>query len=143
YDVIRLHKPDVVFLDVHIHNFTGFDLLQKFDRIDFDVVFATAFERYAIQAIKFSAADYLMKPIDPDDLVDAITRIQQKNKKDQTDFNLLFENVTNMKNHIRKIVVPTQDELLFLNIDDIIRCKSDINYTTIFLKNKTTVFVAK
>jgi len=145
YEAIMKLKPDLVFLDIQIHAYTGFDLLQRFEKLNFEVVFTTAFEQYAIQAFKFSASDYLLKPIDPDDLVATVQRLKQKMAQNQQggSFQLLFENFKNMQQQNKKITVPTINGLLFLPVQDIIRCKSDVNYTTIYLKDKSTVFVAK
>lgn len=140
---ILKHKPQLVFLDVQINDKTGFDLLKRFEKIDFKVVFATAYERYALEAIKFSAVDYLLKPIDPDDLIATVQKLKNETAENEngTGYDLLFENLQSLKN--RKIAVPTQTEILFIPMDDIIHCKSDVNYTTIFLKSGKSIFVAK
>ncbi len=145
YEAIINLKPDLVFLDIQINAATGFDLLQRFVNLDFEVVFTTAFEQYAIQAFKFSASDYLLKPIDPDDLVVTVQRLKLKisSKESTNSYELLFENFKNMQQQNKKITVPTMQGLLFLSVQDIIRCKSDVNYTTIYLKDKSTIFVAK
>lgn len=145
YQAIVKLKPDLIFLDIQINTETGFDLLQRFNTLHFEVVFTTAFQQYAIQAFKFSASDYLLKPIDPDDLVATVQRLKQKmaQKQQGGSFELLFENIKNMQQQNKKITVPTVNGLLFLPVQDIIRCKSDVNYTTIYLKDKSSVFVAK
>ncbi|HRN97823.1 MAG TPA: LytTR family DNA-binding domain-containing protein [Flavobacterium sp.] len=142
---IAKHKPDAIFLDVQIEGQTGFDLLEELVTINFAVVFTTAFEHYAIQAIRFSAFDYLLKPIDPDDLKTTVEKLsrQHSNKQAFEPFALLFENMRQLKNQHRKIAVPHQNELLFLNTQDIVRCKSDVNYTTLYLCNKKKILVAK
>jgi two-component system LytT family response regulator len=138
-------KPEVVFLDIQIHDKTGFDLLRKFDTIDFDVVFTTAFEDYAIKAIKFSAFDYLLKPIDSDDFAQTIKRLTDKNRAvDSTkNYDMLLQNLAHIKNNTKRIVIQTQTETLLINVQDIIRCESDINYTTIYLNTKKTIVVSK
>lgn len=145
YDAIKKLQPDLVFLDIQIHDTMGFDLLKKFDKINFHVIFTTAHENYAIQAIKFSAFDYLLKPIDIDDLKTAINRLLKEHFKNQndTDYKVLLQNLMNLKNQTKKITVQTQTETILLNIQDIIRCESDINYTTIFTNNKKKIVVAK
>lgn len=145
YLALQTIKPDLVFLDIQINKETGFDLLRKLPSISFDVIFTTAFEQYAIKAFKFSAADYLLKPIDIDDLKNSLKRINEnkiKGNKNQ-DLNLLIENVKNIKNQNKKLTVPTINGLEFLNIQDILHCKSDVNYTTIFMKDKSKLMVAK
>ncbi len=145
FDAILLYKPDVVFLDIQIHDATGFDLLKRFESPTFDVVFTTAFEQFAIRAFKFSAIDYLLKPIDPDDLVDTMSRLKARKLKNDIpeNFNLLLENIKNMQQQNKKITIPTVNGLMFLPVQDIIRCKSDVNYTTIYLKDKKSFMVAK
>lgn len=145
YKGIIALQPDLVFLDVQINRETGFDLLRKLPIISFDVIFTTAFEQYAIKAFKFSAADYLLKPIDVDDLKDSIKRIREgENKAPKNEnLNLLIANIKNIQHHTKKITVPTLNGLEFLTIQDILHCKSDVNYTTIFMKDKTKLMVAK
>ena len=138
-------KPDLIFLDIQINEQTGFDLLSNLDKIFFDVIFTTAYENYAIQAIKFSAFDYLLKPIDPDDLVATINRLEDKNSNanSKNDLDVLLQNLMNFKTQNKKITVQTQTETLIINIQDIVRCQSDINYTTLFLNSKKSILVSK
>ena len=145
FEGICQYKPEVVFLDIQIHDMTGFDLLRKFDRIDFDVVFTTAYEDYAIKAIRFSAFDYLLKPIDSDDFAQTIKRLTDKSRViDSTkNYDMLLQNLAHLKNNTKRIVIQTQTETLLINVQDIIRCESDINYTTIYLNTKKTIVVSK
>lgn len=145
YELISKQKPQLVFLDVEIKGYTGFDLLQKYVNIPFQVVFTTAYERYAIQAFKFSAADYLLKPIDPDELKQTVKRVQDRIDKalEKDQFELLFRNIKQMRQHEPRVAVPTISGLELLNVNDILRCQSDGNYTTIFMKDKGTLMVAK
>lgn len=146
FEGISLLKPDFIFLDIHIGNKTGFDLLEKFAKIDFEVIFTTAFENHAIQAIKFSAIDYLLKPIDFDDLKDSIVRLKEKtrNKKSAVSgYDELLQNLLHIKNQNKKITIQTQTETLLINIQDIVRCQSDINYTTLYLKNGKHIVASK
>jgi len=142
--IIKLH-PQLVFLDVQIHDKTGFDLLKQLPKIDFDIIFTTAYEKYAVQAIKFSALDYLLKPVTQEDLGFAINKSAEKNKLNDTSAKLdtLFHNLKNIQGMSKKICVPVVTGLVFLEIADIIRCESEINYTTIFLKDKQKLVVAK
>lgn len=137
-------KPDLVFLDVQLHEKTGFDLLSQLPEINFEVIFVTAYDNYAIKAFKFSAVDYLLKPIDPDDLLQAINKLQRVMQQHElTDkFQTLLNNFKT-NNAARKITVPTSKGLVFLSIDDIIRCEASVNYTTIYLKDKQQLMVAK
>lgn len=138
-------KPELVFLDIQLHEQTGFDLLGRLPQIDFEVIFTTAYDNYAIQAFKFSAVDYLLKPIDPDDLLQAIVRLQKiLDQRQLTEkFNTLLHNLKTTDNTYKKITVATNKGLLFLQVSDITRCQSDVNYTTIYLKDKQQIVVAK
>lgn len=129
--------PDVVFLDVHLKEETGFDLLKRLSEVDFFVVFTTAYEEYAVNAFKYSAFDYLLKPIDPDELYETIQRMVDK-KSDQHNakkLEALFHNFENKLEGMRKIAIPTLKDYTFLNIPEIVRCESDGNYTQIFSLN--------
>lgn len=145
YEAIKKLQPDLIFLDIQIHDANGFDLLKKFDSINFHVIFTTAYESYAIQAIKFSAFDYLLKPIDLDDLKETINRLFEKHTQNSIDINYqaLLQNLMHIKNQSKKITIQTQTETILLNIQDIIRCESDINYTTIYTNEKKKIVVAK
>jgi two-component system LytT family response regulator len=138
-------KPDLVFLDVQINDETGFDFLKKLNSISFDIIFTTAFEKYAVQAFKFSAIDYLLKPIDADDLNYAVEKLKNKisNEEMKTKVDVLFHNFINTQNGNKKITVPTINGLIILQVNEIIRCESDVNYTNIHLKDKSHLMVAK
>ena len=144
---VRSLQPQLIFLDVQIHDKTGFDLLQQLPEKNFDVIFVTAYEKYAIQAFKFSAIDYLLKPVDPDDLKQAVDKLPTKKPVDELSrkFETLLENVEQLKQYTppKKIVVPTVHGFELLPVIDIIRCQSDVNYTTIFMKDKQKLVVAK
>lgn len=144
YTGIKTLSPDLIFLDIQIHRKTGFDLLNRFSGFTFDVIFTTAYEQYAIKAFKFSAVDYLLKPIDVDDLIASVKKISERGKRHKNaDYNLLDKNINNIRYHTKKITVPTLNGLEFLNVEDILHCKSDVNYTTIFMKNRSKLMVAK
>lgn len=143
--LIQELQPDLVFLDVQIHDKTGFDLLKSLNRVPFDVIFTTAFEKYAVQAFKFSAVDYLLKPIDPDDLKQAVDKLTHKSEKSDTleKLDTLFHNLTTNQNTSKRIAIPIETGLIFLHVTDIIRCQSDGNYTLIFLKDGQKFLVAR
>lgn len=136
YEHILLLKPDCIFLDIQIHDRTGFDLLRRFDVIDFAVVFATAYEQYAVQAFKFSAVDYLLKPVDPDDLTETVQRIKQKLSDHQVRKNLEIaaDNYQNLKNG--KLTIPTLDGKEIFDIPDITHCEASGNYTIFNFNNR-------
>ena len=142
--LIKSKKPELVFLDVQINQSTGFDLLEQFTDISFHIIFTTAYEQYALKAFKFSAADYLLKPIDPDDLLLAINKLESQiyRKSIPQQLEALAFNFKNLnKNH--KIAIPTLSGLEFLHVQDIVHCESDINYTTIYMEHNKRLVVAK
>ncbi|MCE9539840.1 MAG: LytTR family DNA-binding domain-containing protein [Bacteroidetes bacterium] len=131
FEAITKHQPDLVFLDIEMSNGNAFDLLEKFKEIDFDIIFTTAYDHYAIKAIKFSAIDYILKPIDPEELIQAVHRFEEKNgQKSMLDkkFKALLSNIR-PENKLKKVGIPDGDGLIFINLSDIIRCDSDGNYT--------------
>ena len=143
---IKWLKPEVVFLDVQVDgDNTGFDLLKQLDKINFDVIFITAFEKYAVQAFKFSAIDYLLKPVDKDDLELAIKKLKEKHSSNQTagKFDVLFHNLKNLQGSSKRICVPVINGLVVVQVSDIIRCESNVNYTSLYLKDKQKLTVAK
>jgi len=140
---LREHQPDLLFLDVQIHDRTGFDLLRECGAINFKVIFTTAYDKFAIQAIKFSAIGYLLKPIDEDDLREALDKLKDISAEQTSLMAGIIENNLKQPERKKRITIPTGNELLFVNIEDIIRCHSDVNYTTIFKTDKQKIVVAK
>ena len=141
--IITETQPDVVFLDIELSDRNGFEILQHFDDIQFSVIFATAYNYYAIKAIKFSALDYLVKPIDEVELYHALDKVRNKNssgqnEKSRVDLALRLMDKTNPD----KIAIPTNIGYAFLDIQDIIRCSSENNYTRFHLNNKTTLLTS-
>lgn len=133
-EIIQKFLPDLVFLDVEMPDGTGFDLLQQLKPINFKVIFVTGFQDFAIRAFRFSAIDYLLKPIDPEDLVEAVKKAEESINKEMLDlkFNSLFTNIEKPKN-LQKLVLKTADKLYSVNIEDIVHCESEKNYTTFYL----------
>jgi len=135
--LINKVKPDVVFLDIHLKNGTGFDVLEGLDNFKGKIVFTTAYENYAIKAFKFSAFDYILKPINPQELtttIDELSKEVQKDVKYQEMLNVLKSNKD--KNSEPQIVLKTINNQYVINVKDIIRCESEGAYTKFFLKNK-------
>ncbi|PIQ16207.1 MAG: DNA-binding response regulator [Flavobacteriales bacterium CG18_big_fil_WC_8_21_14_2_50_32_9] len=143
---LEIDKPDVLFLDIEMPGGNGFDLLEKLGNIDFDVIFTTAYDHYAIKAIKYSALDYLLKPIDPTDLEAAIKRFTNK-LKDQpltnTKLKTLFNNVSTESAN-QKIIIHDGEGLNFIRIKDIIRFHSEGSYTDIYIVgNQKPIFISR
>jgi two-component system, LytTR family, response regulator len=137
-------KPDIVFLDISLINETVFDLLEKFKDIHFEIIFITAFNEFAIKAIKFSAIDYLLKPINIEQLVQsvhkAIKRIEEKSTLNH--FKYLTENLSR-KEQIHKIALPTIDGYIFVSTDHIIHCKASGSYTEFYFTNRKPLIISK
>lgn len=135
--LLQHHKPDILFLDIEMPGKNGFELLNAIGEINFEVIFTTAYNEYAIKAIRFAALDYLLKPVDEEELKQALERYKQKKKQTTGDqINLLFDNLKNIANAFTKISVSTADGVIFLNVADIIYCEATGSYTHFFLKNK-------
>lgn len=142
---IRAHRPDLIFLDIQMPERSGFDLLKSFPKIDFEIIFITAFDQYGIQAIKFSALDYLLKPIDIDELKKAVDKAIDKIEHKRKDYNIdnLLEYIKREKRDPPKIALPTLHEIMYVKVDEIIRCEASNNYTNFHLSNGERVMVCK
>lgn len=144
-DEIIEKEPDLILLDINMPDGTGFDLLDKLARVPFKIIFITAYEEFAIKAIKFSAMDYLVKPIDPDELVEAIARVEETLEQDNMNMklNAFFNNIENITNQAKKIVLRTAESMHLVNIQDIIRCEADGGYTTFHLVDGKKLVVSR
>lgn len=145
-EILRTYKPDIVFLDVEMPHKNGFQFLTGINAPSFDVIFTTAYNQYAIQAIRFSALDYLLKPVDPEELKAAVKRHLEKKELKQTQGELyhnLVENITKKEVKDFKIAVPSAEGFYFFLIDDIVRLEADKNYTYIYLVNKKPFIASK
>jgi two-component system, LytTR family, response regulator len=142
---INYNNPDLVFLDIQMPDGTGFDLLKKLKDQNFKLVFTTAFEEYAIKAFKFSAIDYLLKPIDPEDLVKTITKIERiiEDENNQIKLKALLENIETISTEVKKIVLKTAESIHIVKVKDIIRCESSSNYTSFFFRDGKKLLVSK
>jgi len=144
-EVIKKHKPDVVYLDIQMPDGSGFKLLEEIGNIDFEVIFSTAFDQYAIKAIKYSALDYLLKPINPEDLITSVEKLEQKilKGKDNTGVKFLLDTIKSPSSDTKKIVLSTSEGMHIVDIDNIIRCESEDYYTKFFLKEGKMIMVSK
>lgn len=143
-EAIRKHKPDLVFLDIKMPRGTGFDLLESLQQLDFDVIFTTAYDTYALKAIKFSAMDYLLKPIDPIELTEAVEKVIKKRGEPQNKMHLqAFINNINSRNVFNQIALPTIEGLIFVRVEEIVRCQAEGSYTRVFLLGRESVIVSK
>lgn len=144
-NAITSQMPDLVFSDVELQGETVFDMLQELTYINFEIIFTTAFESYALQAIKFSALDYILKPFSQSELSDSINRYLQKTNKSKNNsaFETLFHNLKNIQKESKKIALPTLNGLHIIAVKDIIRCQADSNYTTFYLVGGNSFVVSK
>lgn len=142
--IIQL-QPELVFLDVEIGDKTAFYLLEKLQQINFEIIFTTAHNKYAVQAFRLSAFDFLLKPICKDDLIKSVYKLNDKlSKADMArQLEVLFHNYKTVKGTAMKIGVPVTTGLEFLNVSEIIRCESSKNYTMIFTNDRQKLVVAK
>lgn len=132
-------QVELVFLDVQMPDGTGFDLLAGLEKISFQVIFASAYDHFAITAFKFSAVDYLLKPIIIEDLKAAVKKIRLSDKSSIDRIKTLIDN----QGAIKKIALPSMEEVNFVKVEDIIRCESDNNYTRFFLTGNQQILVSK
>jgi len=141
---IREKVPDLVLLDIRMDDGTGFDLLEKFEHIGFKIIFITAWEKYAIQAFGFSAVDYILKPVNPEKLAEAVKRAgQQLQSSFNTQLSALQENMKTPEREKRKLVLKTSDKVYLLEVKDLIYCSSDCNYTVFTTIDDEKITVSK
>ncbi|MEO5572332.1 MAG: LytTR family DNA-binding domain-containing protein [Bacteroidia bacterium] len=142
---IKTLKPELVFLDVVMPPYTGFDLLNKIKPIDFDVIFTTSYEQYALNAFKVSAVDYLLKPFSVEQLAEGIAKFEKKIQLKQSLQHIenLLQNINSNSYDEVKIALPSMNGFSFVRLGTIIRCEADNNYTTFFLTDKTKIMVSK
>jgi two-component system LytT family response regulator len=138
-------QPDLLFLDIQMPDGSGFKLLELLGDRSFQVIFVTAFDQYAIKAIRYSALDYLLKPIIPEELVRAVEKAEQKKRSDQMNehIRVLLENVRSSAEKPVKIVLSTTEQIYVVDIDTIIRCESDNYYTRFYFTTGKSLLVSK
>jgi two-component system LytT family response regulator len=140
--MINREQPDIVFLDIEMPGFSGFQLLEFFDEIDFDIIFTTAYSEHALKAFEVSAIDYLLKPIQIDQLIKAVDKVRSKKAAQINEkINTLKENLR--ENKISKIALPVADGLLFVKPEEILYLKAESSYTNIYLAENKTILVSK
>ncbi|MBO9682942.1 MAG: response regulator transcription factor, partial [Flavisolibacter sp.] len=142
--LIEEQKPDVIFLDIQMGEATGFDLLKAIRVRNFEVIFVTAFDKYGIQAVKFAALDYILKPIDATELVAAVAKANEKiaSRQNNKQLDFLMDYLRQSDKPV-KIALPQQHELRYVVISDIVRCEAQNTYTWFFLANNDKVLVSK
>lgn len=147
-ELIKNTTPDVLFLDIRMSDGSGFDLITKLRQqgpIPFQIIFTTAYDEYAIKAFKFSATDYLLKPVDHEDLIQAVQKIKNPDVQHtlKENMELLLESMKGLKTSNKRIALNSTDKVQVVNVDDIIQCESQKNYTLFYLTNKKQVLVTR
>jgi two-component system LytT family response regulator len=143
-EIISKHHPDLVFLDIQMKDGTGFDLLYNLPSPDFRLIFVTAYDQYALQAFRFSAVDYLLKPINPELLTGAVKRAGELIKEHfNIQLHVLAENLKSENKQHKKIIIKTAQNIHLLEIKNIISCESDGPYTTVHTATGEKIMVSK
>ncbi|MEM6644354.1 MAG: LytTR family DNA-binding domain-containing protein [Bacteroidota bacterium] len=142
--LIKSVNPDLIFLDIQLGKEQSFDLLKQLPKKDFHIVFVTAYAEHAVEAFRFSAIDYLLKPLDPDQLLQAVKKVSEKisEKKTAKSLTALAENLMN-KGTSKKLVLSTQEMVHVVEVNKIVCCSSSQSYTSFYLLDKTDVMVSK
>jgi two-component system LytT family response regulator len=141
---IRKHNPDVVFLDVEMPKMNGFQMLEQLAAVNFHLIFTTSYDQYALKAIRFSALDYLLKPIDRDELRKAVQKAEQRMHIPMAQqIEILMQKIKQPLTPVNKIALPTMEGSQMIPIDTIINCESDDNYTKLILKTGKKILVTR
>ena len=138
--VIEKNKPDLVFLDIEMPAMNGFDMLEQFTEIPFAIIFTTSYDQYAIKAIRFSALDYLLKPIDPKELIVAVQKVAaRKSLPAAAQFDMLLKQINHKTTTFQKIAIPTAEGFELIPAEEVVRCQANDNYTLLFIKNRNPI----
>ena len=141
---IKKYSPDLIFLDVEMPKMNGFEMLEQLPQVNFEIIFTTSYDQYALKAIRFSAIDYLLKPVDNDELQRAVQKVIQRAQKPiAQQLEILMQKIHHPSTPINKIAMPTMEGLQMIPVDSIISCESDSNYTILKLKDNKKVIVSR
>ncbi|CAM1348449.1 LytR/AlgR family response regulator transcription factor [Tenacibaculum ascidiaceicola] len=140
---LRKQQPDILFLDIMLGDGTGFDVLEIHPNLSSKIIFITASDEYAIKAFKFAAIDYVLKPYSNEDLANAINKAKDQIKPDKEQLTVLQQSITKPNQRPKKISLNTSDKIMVVNLDDIVRCQSDNNYTEFFMNDGQKILVGK
>ncbi len=145
-ELIEFYKPDLVFMDIQMPVYNGFDLVKELKHINFEIIFTTAYDQYAIEAIRFSALDYLLKPIDPEELKAAVQRFIERRSEVEQYRKDVYDNLVNNIRSVQKeftLAISSSDGMYFYKPNQIIRLEAESNYTRFFFTDKKPLIVAK
>jgi two-component system LytT family response regulator len=141
--LLKTMQPDVLFLDIQMQDGSGFDLLDILKDIPFKIIFITASDAHAIKAFRYAAIDYLLKPVDPDELTAALGKFRQQKLNENEKYKLLNDSLKNNQRVHERLALHTQDKIFIVNISDIIRCESNVNYTEFYFTNAQKLLVTR
>jgi len=142
-EAIKVLSPDIVFLDVEMPAMNGFEMLERLPAINFHLIFTTSYDQYAIKAFRFSAIDYLLKPVDKDDLKAAVEKVFNRTQKPEpAQLEILFDRIKHPTRQIKKLALPTLEGLQMVSIDSIIYAEADDNYTILHFHNQPKLIVS-
>ena len=143
-EAIKKLNPDLVFLDIEMPHMNGFEMLEQLAAISFAVIFTTGYDQYAIKAFRFSALDYLLKPVSHDELKKAVEKVSRHTTSPlPQQLEILFKKLDRRSSAINKIALPTMEGLQMISVDSIISCASDRNYTVLLLKDNQKIIVSR
>lgn len=141
--LLKAVQPDIVFLDIQMQDGSGFDLLDILGEIPFKIIFITASDAHAIKAFRYAAIDYLLKPVDPDELVHALDKFRKSDHNESDTYKLLNESLRGNGKSQERLALHAQDKIHIVHIADIIRCESSVNYTEFFFRNAKRIMVSR
>ncbi|MGZ3884522.1 MAG: LytR/AlgR family response regulator transcription factor [Bacteroidia bacterium] len=141
--LLKTTQPDVLFLDIQMQDGSGFDLLDILKEIPFKIIFITASDAHAIKAFRYAAIDYLLKPVDPDELVSALKKFREQKLNESEKYRLLNDSLRDHHKPHERLALHTQDKIHIVNIADVLRCESNVNYTEFFFTSGKKLLVTK
>ncbi len=141
--LLKTASPDILFLDIQMQDGSGFDLLDILPEIKFKIIFITASDAHAIKAFRYAAIDYLLKPVDPDELVAAMEKYRENQTDESEKYKLLNYSLKNSSKPNERLALHAQDKIHIIDIADILRCESNVNYTEFFFKDAKRIVVSK
>jgi two-component system LytT family response regulator len=141
---LQEHPPQILFLDIEMPHMNGFELLEKIPEVNFELIFTTSYDQYAIKAIQFSALDYLLKPIEREELQRAVQKAVQRLQHPLPEqIEILLQKLHHPTIALNKVAIPTLEGLQMIFVESIVSCTADSNYTTLFLKNKQRITASR
>lgn len=141
--LLKRLQPDIVFLDIQMQDGSGFDLLDVLSDIRFKIIFITASDAHAIKAFRYAAIDYLMKPIDPDELISALDKYRKQHLNENAKYQLLNDSLKHHQRPHERLALHSQDKIHIVNISEILRCESNVNYTCFYFTGGKKMLVTK